>query len=463
MSNYADLSDADLDLALAVKRKRVASGPVSATSAQLPEGQSLMSGADMGKVARKAIPIVGGGVAGMVGGPIVGGGVYTGLEKVGRLFDRGGQMMPFKEEMAELGGIAEDAALLELGGGVLGKALSIGGSAIKRGFTALRGAADEGISLGKLLGTQTGPEELHRVAPIIAKKKMAAYAPTEDYDPLFKQAEEAGGQIATPNTLNAIMGIEKDVNRMSSGAQKGYAASKGYGQGLKDKIEPGYISPSDIQAELKFLGSKVPSETLDQGMKKQLFRGMAEDLDAAGQAGTPGAAELQKARQTFKRAKATEALTNAIDDATMNLQGQGEHGRFAANKILNQIQRGEGEFAFFNSAFSPEEKVEIVSLFEAYNKLPALQPPGGSNFGSGKLLGGSGVLGAIGFGMGGASGAGIGYALPIGKDIANNFRVAMSLPQGRSFLAGVLKEKGSIGLQQALTAMGQGGMEAKGR
>ena len=449
------------------------------------EPPSLWSQAkEVGKeTLRQGVPILGGAAAGMAAFPIsgplgsalAGATAYGALKKGVNVADRGFKPMPVEDEMKESADLLTEGAVSEViptaiisgvkGGYGAAKEL---GSRIKAVDEAFK---KEGTSLRDILDSDTGRAKLHETVPKMLRGKVEKLRPTEDYNELFDIAEKAGGNIPTTRTLETILKNRAEVEALSEGAQAGNALSTSYGRGLEKKIAPGYITPKDMQGELRYLGSKIGKEGLDAGLRKQTIKGMFEDLDAAGAAGTPGAAELVKARKTFKRDKAVDTLMGAIDDANMVLQGQGGDSRFAANKIINQIKGGKGGFRYFDDAFAPAESAEIMGLLEAYNKLPALHPPPGANYGSGgvikTLLSGGGIGGgaggAIGAGFGGVLGAGVGAPLgaAIGGALSSkvgtimtNFKAAMSIPEGRKAMSKVLKEKGTIGLQEILATAG---------
>jgi len=412
---------------------------------------------------REGVPILGGALAGAaafpVGGPVgsavMGATTYGALKKGVSVADRGFKLMPVKDEMTETAGLLKEG----LEGELLGAGLAKGAGALinkaAQAKNALAAFKKHGVSLWDIINPIDGEGRavLHNTVPKMLRDKVENFRPSENYTELFQQAENSGGKISTPKTLDTILKNRAEVMEMSEGAQQGNAFSTSYGAGLEKKIAPGHITPKSMQAELKYLGSKIGKEGLDEGLRKQTIKSMFEDLNDAGAAGTPGAKELQQARKVFKRDSAVDNLMTAIDDATMVTQGQGGNARFAANKIINEIARGKGDFKFFKGAFQPEEQAEIIGLLEAYNKLPGLQPPPGTNYGSGSLLKSAGFGGIAGAFAGGPGGAALGTVLgPLASSIATNFKAAMSIPEGRQQLAKVLREQGSIGLQQALTA-----------
>lgn len=344
------------------------------------------------------------------------------------------------------------------GGGITGEGLNqvFGITAPSREQLILAGLVPPAVTAG-VRGLQTAsrffpPSQaartLNEIAPKEAARVIQKYEPVGPSGPLFEVAKQAGDTIPMTSTVQAIADLKSELSHLSSGAREQKRQADRYLTGLEKKIADsgGALNPADMQAELRALGEiignmqKPGASSVGLGEAKRLFSTMADDLDNAANA---GAQTLKAARDTFRREKAVEDIQQSISDATRITRGQGGDAQFNASRVIADLKKDR----FFTKSFNADEQEEIFGLFKKLNKIPALPPPSGVQFGSGRLMQ-AGIRAGAGAGLGqmagGTTGATAGAiaatALPPVAESIRLFGMAMGMKTGRALIKELLTQ-----------------------
>ena len=301
---------------------------------------------------------------------------------------------------------------------------------------------------------------LNALAPEEAAGKLAAMAPKVNASSLFKQATAAQVTIPMNRTALKLEDMIDELSDVSSGVKRANSQVLNYIKGLREKIatSPGGLTPLALQRELEGAGNVVKSVNVKggtgSGSIKQVFKSMVNDLDDAAKManpGLPGAQTLLAARDAFKRESVVKEIGEAITDATKNLRGQGDFVQFNSNQVLKDL----GKNRFYTDALSATERGEVESLLKLLNKIPALRPGAGSQFGSGRVQemlrmsaigGGAGAL--AGGGPGAAAGAAIGIVIPPMLEFGKNVATAMQMQTGRALMKELLTQSKGVATPQ---------------
>jgi len=391
-----------------------------------------------------------------------------------RGFALGGEFAPAPFKVPE---IAKQAILPTLGG-IAGIPLGLGGiaggsfigEAVSQGLgisprsnlqLALAGGLPMVPSVIKRGGSVIKPfmtskmaaRTLNMLGPKEAERVISKLAPEHAHRLLFEQAFQQGGRIEMTNTLD-------DLERLIAKMRKGSTApgTVEYLQRLWDKIAGGngILDPENLQQELEIFGKMVQklerAEGSPYGAGKKVFESMMKDLDSAITRKVPGADMLKLARDTFKRASSVEELWDYVKAAIKPVRGQGEFRPFNAAEVIRKVEADR----FFTESFTTLEQKEIIGLLNKLNRIPALSPGAGQQFGSGRFWHTFSKMGAA--GGGGASvgflfgrpdiGAGIGFGLGV-ADIAigrpaRDIAFALSMKEGRVLLGKLLTKDGTL-------------------
>jgi hypothetical protein len=301
---------------------------------------------------------------------------------------------------------------------------------------------------------------LNALAPEEAAGRVGAMLPKVPASSLFKQAAAAQVTIPMNRTLHMLDNMLDEMANVSSGLKRANSQAIGYIKGLKNLLQtnPNGLSPTALQRELEGVGKVVKSIKTKGGTGsgeiQQTFKAMVNDLDDAAKManpGLPGAQTLIAARDAFKRESVVKELGEAITDATKNLRGQGDFVQFNANAVLKSIAKN----PFYEKAFSATEKGEVESLLKLLNKIPALRPGAGAQFGSGiisQMLAGSAVGAGIGGLAGGregaVTGAAAGFALGPIAAFGRNVSVALQMSTGRALMKELLTQSKGVATPQ---------------
>lgn len=407
------------------------------------QGQSMGMGGFMNQFVKPAVlPTVGG-----IAGAALGGGIGTpfGMTVPGGI--AGGSVGSMLGEAGNQAlGITEPSmAQIGLAGAV---PLAVGGAAA--GLRTLAPFATSGRAA----------QVLNALAPEEAAGRVGAMMPKIPASSLFKQAAAAQVTIPMNRTLHMLDTMLDDLTSVSSGVQKANSQVIGYLKGIKNLLQtnPQGLSPTALQRELEGAGNVVKSVGArggtGSGAIKQAFKAMVNDLDDAAKManpGLPGAQTLLAARDAFKRESVVKEIGEAITDATKNLRGQGEFVQFNANAVLKSIAKN----PFYDKAFSATEKGEVESLLKLLNKIPALRPGAGAQFGSGRLAtlaasatAGGGMGFAAGGPMGGGIGTAVGMAIPPIVEFGKNVATALQMSTGRALMKELLTQSKGVATPQ---------------
>lgn len=306
---------------------------------------------------------------------------------------------------------------------------------------------------------------LNALAPDEAAAKVGAMMPKVSASSLFKQATNAHVTIPMNRTAHMLEDLMDDLRTVSPGVKRANSQVIHYINGLREKLitSPGGLSPSALQRELEGVGTVVKSLSAKggagSGSIKQVFKAMVNDLDDAAKMANPGqpaARLLQAARDTFKKESVLKEIGESIADATKNLRGQGELVQFNSNQVLKSISKNR----FYTDALSVSERGEVESLLKLLNKIPALRPGAGSQFGSGRLAtmaASASAGGGMGFAAGGPTGAGIGTAigaaLPPVVEFGKNVATAMQMSTGRALMKELLTHSKGVATPQVMSVI----------
>ena len=390
--------------------------------------------------------------AGGIAGAAFGGGVGTPF----------GMTVP-----GSIAGASIGSALGEAGNQALGITdPSLGDIGLAAAIPAAVGTVSAGVrALMPFARAGKAAATLNALAPDEAAARVGKLAPKVPAAALFKQATEARVTIPMNRTLHMLDDMLDDLTNVSGGVQKANSQVIGYLKGLKAKLttSPGGLTPLALQRELEGAGNVVKSVNArggtGSGAIKQSFKAMIDDLDDAAKMANPAlpaAQTLVQARNAFKRESVLSEIGDAITDATKNLRGQGELVQFNANAVLKSISKNR----FYTQALSASERGEIEGLLKLLNKIPALRPGAGAQFGSGRLLGalrmsafGGGVGAAVGGSAGGAAGAAIGVIAPPIVEFGRNVSVAMQMQTGRALLKELLTQSKGVATPQVASIL----------
>lgn len=404
---------------------------------------SPQGGGFMNQFVKPAVLPTGGGIAGAA----LGGGIGTpfGMTVPGSVIG-GGIGSGLGEAANQLLGITEPS-LSEIGKATM-IPMAIGGAT-----AALR-------PLMPFMGAGKAAQTLNALAPEEAASKVGAMLPKVPASSLFKQAAAAQVTIPMNRTLHSIDNLLDDLTNVSTGVQKANSQVIGYLKGIKNLLgtSPQGLSPTALQRELEGAGNVIKSVNTKggtgSGAIKQAFKAMVNDLDDAAKManpGLPGAQTLIAARDAFKKESVVKEIGDAITDATKSLRGQGDLVQFNANAVLKLVAKN----PFYQKALSASERGEVESLLKLLNKIPALRPGAGAQFGSGRtaqMLASATAGGAGGFAaggpMGGAIGTAAGMAIPPIAEFGRNVATALQMSTGRALMKELLTQSKGVATPQ---------------
>ena len=427
--------------ALAVQGQMQAGPAVSAA----PEDGGM--GSFMSQFVKPAVLPTAGGIAGAA----LGGGIGTpfGMTVPGGIVG-GGIGSALGEGANQLLGITEPSMMEIAKAGAI--PLAIGGATA--GLRALAPFATSGRAA----------QTLNALAPEEAVAKVGAMLPKVKAADLFKQAAQSQVTIPMNRTMSMLDDMIDDLGSSElakSSRTPVIAALKRFQQKLL--TVNGRLSPSALQSELEGSGeivSKLQSAGgKSSGASKKIFKAMVNDLDDAAKmatSGSPGAQTLIAARDAFKKESVLKEIGDAITDATKNLRGQGELVQFNANAVLKSVAKSQ----FYEKALSATERGEVESLLKLLNKIPALRPGAGAQFGSGRLatMAASATFGGgAGFAAGGPVGGGIGtaagMAIPPIVEFGKNVATALHMSTGRALMKELLTHSKGVATPQVMSVI----------
>lgn len=346
------------------------------------------------------------------------------------------------EAMNQLGGITEPSTAQLLLSGVAAPA-----GRTSRAIGPLVPPTTKGARFLNIAGAKEFDDFLQRFTP----KKAASQ--------LFKEATGMGVQIPVPKLSQRLDELIADLQKRSTPATAVKPLKK-----LRDKLQQGgfQLTPDEINRELELLGELQSSLKMKGGTGlgaiKRARSALEVDLDAVvnqgqalGMAAPEAVQTLRAARQATLRQKTLDELAELGANAMKPLRGQGEAMQFNAAEVIRGLKKND----FYERAFNASERKEIESLLGKINRIPALPPGAGSQFGSGRFMGrlgsmaagglGGGILaervtgGAIEASEGAAAGIVAGLAVP---PLTNQVRVisqALHFKAGRELLGQILK------------------------
>lgn len=331
---------------------------------------------------------------------------------------------------------------------------------------ALGTAATLARPLARFIPTSRAAQTLNALAPEEAAARLAPLEPKIPSKMLFAKATAERVLIPIKKAGAVIDDMIDDLTQGSPGVQRVNSQAIYYLKGLQKKIatQPAGLSPSELQRELEGAGQIVSSIKAKggsgSGAVKKVFAALVEDLDdiaKSARPNMPAAKTLLNARQAFKREAVIGEMKEAIEGATKVLRGQGENVQFNANVVIKKL----GENKFYMDAFYPSERQEIEGLFKMLNKIPALRPGAGAQFGSGRVAemvrmgsvgGGAGAM--AGGGPGAAIGAAVGTMIPPTVEFGKNLATAMQMRTGRALIKELLTQSKGVATPQVMSVIG---------
>lgn len=330
-------------------------------------------------------------------------------------------------------------------------------------------ATGTAVALGRsalpFMSAGKAAQTLNALAPEEAAAKIGSLKPAIPSSALFKQAAAANVSIPMNRTVHAIDSMLDDLTNVSTGVQRANSQVIGYLRGLKNKLTTsvGGLSPLSLQRELEGAGNVIKSVNVrggtGSGAIKKVFENMVNDLDDAAKFANPaqpGARALLAARDTFKRESVLKEIGEAITEATKTLRGQGDFIQFNPAAVLRDI----GKNRFYKEALSATERTEVESLLKLLNKIPALRPGAGQQFGSGRvqeMIRSSAMGSGLGFlhsgGEGAAIGAAVGAAIQPVAEFGLNVTTAMQMQTGRALLKELLTQSKGVATPQVTSIL----------
>lgn len=319
--------------------------------------------------------------------------------------------------------------------------------------------------LVRMIPTSRAAQTLNALAPDEAAGRLATLEPKIPSRFLFGQATAQRVLIPVNKAVGVIDDMLDDLTLPSKGVQKVNSQAISYLKGLKAKIatQPQGISPAVLQKELEGAGQIIKSIKTrggsGTGAVKNVFKALIDDLDdviKSSHPSQPASQTLRTARDVFKREAVIGEMKDSIEAATKVLRGQGANVQFNANLVLKDLGKNE----FYKDAFTAAERTEIEGLFKLLNKIPALRPGAGAQFGSGRVAemvrsgsigGGIGVL--SGGGPGAVVGTAIGTVVPPTVEFAKNLSVAMQMRTGRALMKELLTQSKGVATPQVMSVI----------
>lgn len=328
------------------------------------------------------------------------------------------------------------------------------------------GAAGAGLrALAPFATAGRAAQTLNALAPEEAASQVGSMLPKVSASSLFKQAAASQVSIPMNKTMQVLETHLDDLTNVSTGVQKANSQVIGYLKGIKNLLQtnPLGLSPTALQRELEGAGNVIKSVNVKggtgSGAIKQTFKAMIGDLDEAASRANPkmpGAQTLMAARDAFKKESVVKEIGQAIEDATKHLRGQGEFVQFNSNQVLKAVAKN----PFYEKALSATERGEVESLLKLLNKIPALQPGAGAQFGSGRIQqmlrmsavgGGAGAY--AGGGPGAAIGAAAGAAIPPVLEFGKNVATALQMSTGRALMKELLTQSKGVATPQVMSVI----------
>jgi hypothetical protein len=320
-----------------------------------------------------ALPTIGGAIGGAAGGliasPTVAGvpaGILAG-ESIGSAAGEGlNQWLGITEPSAAQIGLAA-------AGGPAGRAI---GGLVNRGVRAI-GRSLPGASV------PLQEEGVRRARDIAAR-----YQPPAASQGVYALLDQMNPSIPASGLGKAVAELRQVEQRLPEALRSSVA---GVVEDLGTMLQQnGTLDFQTARGVLTRLGQRTGSvQGLEanelRGAFKRLSGALYDDLDAATVAGGQSgqAAELLKAaNQTFRRERAVEGLTEAIEGAVGKARSDLLES-FNPARALKAIR----EDPFLGKSFSPAELAQIEASLKALKALPSLPPVGGeAAIGSGRSL-----------------------------------------------------------------------------
>lgn len=318
----------------------------------------------------------------------------------------------------------------------------------------------------RMIPTSRAAQTLNALAPEEAAARLAPLEPKIPSKLLFAHATAQRVLIPVNKAVGVIDDMLDDLTLPSAGVQRVNSQAISYLRGLQKKLatQPAGLSPMELQKELEGAGQVIKSIGAKggsgSGSVKNVFKALIDDLDDVAKSAHPSMPATQTllaARDTFKREAVIGEMKEAIEGATKVLRGQGANVQFNSNLVLKEL----GKNKFYKDAFTVAERGEIEGLFKLLNKIPALRPGAGAQFGSGRLAQvmqagtvGGGIGAMQGGGIGAAVGGAVGMAVPPMVDFSRNLAVAMQMRTGRALLRQLLTDSKGIATPQVMSVIG---------
>ena len=308
-----------------------------------------------------------------------------------------------------------------------------GGQAVGRGISTIRG----------LVGRR-GAENLNPMAAQEAQRVVGQLAPTPgEASRLFAAARAQNVTLPASKTLQVIDSSLDDLRVPSSPNRPAIKRL----EALRNKIQAsnGTVDPTQLQAELEDMGEAAAKASMggDKSVGRHFSKvrdALLDDLDTAASTANPAmpaAQTLQQARQTYLREKTVGEIQDAITRAEKLNRGQGEATQFNANQVIADLKKNR----FYEKALAPQERAEIETALKRFNKIPALHPGAGQQYGFGRVgraVVTGGAAGGAAYQMGAAvdpfTAGLIGATAPSVAEFARNFALAATNPTGRALL-----------------------------
>lgn len=247
------------------------------------------------------------------------------------------------------------------------------------------------------------------------RARTAASLGGQSVDEVFALAQRSGALIPTEAIATSVQVVQDaEAVAAKSGTQFGGKLQRLVKSFQELAQEP--VQTIDVlDTARRRLGALIGDETNTElrGLYKTLFKGVMDSIDEAADAGVPGATMLKQAVAAQRRYFAADDLEELITKRGIIGPPRPDGLReIRVGKMLDEVDRAiAGEpsknMRLFVDSFTgqagADELAEIRDVLAFWNeRVTALPPPRGAQFGSGRLIG----AGGIGLLLGGAEGAG---------------------------------------------------------
>lgn len=403
----------------------------------------------------------------------------------GSTFEMGAATTP---DLGPAGRMAGQAALPTIGA-MVGRALPIPG----RPFTgeALGGMAGEGINqlvgitepsmtgvaiqgaapfMGRAVGAGVRAVAPHLPGAQVARHEAGArtlealpgrLGPAVPSAQLAEVVQQFNPRIPTANMQRAAAAIVSAEEALPPGARNDRAIeiAKGLDEYLTQHPRLGFQDFRDVLQRYGAMTgeAKRKGETLTSETASKLYRAAQQDLDdalgrmqvRAGPGGTQvvGEAESSQAAKAlrafnaaYRKERAAEELGEVmLDKGVIRTRDDGLR-EIHPRRFFEALRRDD----FLAGSFTPAELDAIKATVKKLEGIPVLPPQAGQQYGSGRILGNTGLGFMVGKGIEAAMGIDASYAAAITAAAPAILGRALSTPQGRAYMTRLLQRSPSL-------------------